>query len=240
MTCSYAPSVNLLAAGGLDNVCSIFRVNDNNTAALQEMHGHTEFISSSAFLGDNKIVTGSGDKTCALWDIETRQQTTSFTGHTSDVMSLSISPDKTTFVSGACDNTVRHWDIRDGKCCQTFEGHRDDINSVVFYPNGNCFATGSDDSTCRLFDIRADQQLGIYSQDDIRCGVTSVAFSKSGRTLFAGYENGQCIIWDVLKEVKSGVLSGHENRVSCVSVAPNGTGVCTGSWDNTLRIWNRD
>lgn len=43
----------------------------------------------------------------ALWDIETGQQCTSFTGHTGDVMSLSLSPDMRTFVSGACDASAK-------------------------------------------------------------------------------------------------------------------------------------
>jgi len=47
----------------------------------------------------------------ALWDIETGQQTTSFTGHTGDVMSLSVAPDSRTFVSGACDASAKVNDI---------------------------------------------------------------------------------------------------------------------------------
>jgi len=43
----------------------------------------------------------------ALWDIETGQQTTSFAGHTGDVMSLSVAPDPRTFVSGACDASAK-------------------------------------------------------------------------------------------------------------------------------------
>lgn len=43
----------------------------------------------------------------ALWDIETGQQTTSFNGHTGDVMSLSLAPDMRSFVSGACDASAK-------------------------------------------------------------------------------------------------------------------------------------
>jgi WD40 repeat protein len=43
----------------------------------------------------------------ALWDIETGQQTTSFTGHTGDVMGLSLAPDGRSFVSGACDASAK-------------------------------------------------------------------------------------------------------------------------------------
>ena len=67
----------------------------------------------------------------ALWDIETGQQATTFTGHTGDVMSLSLSPDYKTFVSGACDATSKLWDIRDGMCRQSFTGHVSDINAVT-------------------------------------------------------------------------------------------------------------
>jgi len=43
----------------------------------------------------------------ALWDVETGQQTTSFAGHTGDVMSLSVAPDFRSFVSGACDASAK-------------------------------------------------------------------------------------------------------------------------------------
>uniref|UniRef100_A0A663MMT2 G protein subunit beta 4 n=1 Tax=Athene cunicularia TaxID=194338 RepID=A0A663MMT2_ATHCN len=175
---------------------------------------------------------------CALWDIETGQQTTTFTGHTGDVMSLSLSPDMRTFVSGACDASSKLWDIRDGMCRQSFTGHVSDINAVCFFPNGHAFATGSDDATCRLFDLRADQELMMYSHDNIICGITSVAFSKSGRLLLAGYDDFNCNVWDTLKGERAGVLAGHDNRVSCLGVTDDGMAVATGSWDSFLRIWN--
>ena len=67
----------------------------------------------------------------ALWDIETGQQCGQFTGHTGDVMSLSLAPDQRTFVSGACDASAKLWDIRECQCKQTFPGHESDINAVT-------------------------------------------------------------------------------------------------------------
>ncbi|KAJ8685675.1 hypothetical protein QAD02_021468 [Eretmocerus hayati] len=72
-------------------------------------------------------------------------------------------------------------------------------NFLRFFPNGFAFATGSDDATCRLFDIRSDQELAMYSHDNIICGITSVAFSKSGRLLLAGYDDFNCNVWDSMK-----------------------------------------
>ncbi|KAI2658946.1 Guanine nucleotide-binding protein G(I)/G(S)/G(T) subunit beta-1 [Labeo rohita] len=240
MTCAYAPSGNYVACGGLDNICSTYslKTREGNVRVNRELAGHTGYLSCCRFLDDNQIITSSGDTTCALWDIETGQQTTSFTGHTGDVMSLSVSPDSKTFVSGACDASAKLWDIRDGMCRQSFTGHVSDINAVCFFPNGNAFTTGSDDATCRLFDLRADQELMMYSHDNIICGITSVAFSKSGRLLLAGYDDFNCNVWDTLKGERAGVLAGHDNRVSCLGVTDDGMAVATGSWDSFLRIWN--
>uniref|UniRef100_A0A8C1YCG3 Guanine nucleotide binding protein (G protein), beta polypeptide 4b n=1 Tax=Cyprinus carpio TaxID=7962 RepID=A0A8C1YCG3_CYPCA len=241
MTCAYAPSGNYVACGGLDNICSTYslKTREGNVRVNRELAGHTGYLSCCRFLDDNQIITSSGDTTCALWDIETGQQTTSFTGHSGDVMSLSVSPDLKTFVSGACDASAKLWDIRDGMCRQSFTGHVSDINAVCFFPNGNAFTTGSDDATCRLFDLRADQELMMYSHDNIICGITSVAFSKSGRLLLAGYDDFNCNVWDTLKGERAGVLAGHDNRVmSCLGVPDDGMAVATGSWDSFLRIWN--
>lgn len=49
-----------------------------------------------------KILTGSGDATAALWDVETGQMLQSFHGHTGDIMSIDLSPSEigNTFISG--------------------------------------------------------------------------------------------------------------------------------------------
>ncbi|KAL4684157.1 hypothetical protein H8959_021851 [Pygathrix nigripes] len=170
------------------------------------------YLSCCRFLDDNQIVTSSGDTTCALWDIETGQQTTTFTGHTGDVMSLSLAPDTRLFVSGACDASAKLWDVREGMCRQTFTGHESDINAIC--------------------------ELMTYSHDNIICGITSVSFSKSGRLLLAGYDDFNCNVWDALKADRAGVLAGHDNRVSCLGVTDDGMAVATGSWDSFLKIWN--
>lgn len=77
-----------------------------------------------------------------------------------------------------------------------------------FFPNGYAFTTGSDDATCRLFDLRADQELLMYSHDNIICGITSVAFSRSGRLLLAGYDDFNCNIWDAMKGDRAGGRGG--------------------------------
>lgn len=40
----------------------------------------------------------------------------------------------------------------------------------------------------------------------------------------------------MLRASRVSTLYGHENRVSCLQMSPDGTALCTGSWDFTLRV----
>lgn len=243
MTCAFEQTKgNLVACGGLDNLCTIYNINQPNTTTLRihkELAGHDGYLSCCRFINESNILTSSGDQTCMLWDIEIGVAKTIFKDHDNDVMCVSILPevDPNVFVSGSCDSLAKVWDIRSGKCTMTLRGHGSDINSVCFFPDGKSFGTGSDDSTCGLFDMRSCSRIAEYKNENIICGITSVSFSKSGRILFAGYDDYNCLGWDILEEKQVFRLQGHENRVSSVQVSPSGEAVCTGSWDHTIRIW---
>lgn len=239
MTCAYSPCGDLVACGGLDNICSVFnlRSSEQPIKLWKELSQHTGYLSCCRFVDDRRIVTTSGDMTCILWDVERGQAITTFSGHNGDVMSVSVNAEKNMFVTGACDATAKIWDMRQSGAVQSFKGHESDINAVSFFPNGNAFGSGSDDATCRLFDIRADRMLMNYTNDKILCGITSVDFSSSGRFLFAGYDDFNCYVWDIVKGKNLCVLPGHDNRVSCLGVSSDGMALCTGSWDSFLKIW---
>jgi len=57
-----------------------------------------------------------------------------------------------------------------------------------------------------------------------------------GRLLFGGYNDYVVNVWDVLKCSRVALLYSHENRVSCLGVSPDGTALCTGSWDFNLKV----
>jgi len=244
MTCAFEQSSDsLVACGGLDNLCSIYKLKPDGSAvnrAEKELAAHDGYLSCCRFVGNSKLLTSSGDSTCILWDVEKGDAISTFTDHAGDVMSVSVSPtDINTFVSGSCDSNAKVWDAREKKCTLTFTGHESDINSVAFFPSGHAIGTGSDDSSCRLWDLRAVCEINQYGNDRILCGITSVEFSRSGRLLFAGYDDYSCHGWDVMgaRNQVSMRMASHENRVSCLGVNPDGNALCTGSWDTLLKIW---
>lgn len=233
MTCALSDDGTLVASGGLDNMCTVHAVATGDI--VQELTGHTGFLSGCRFVDNKRVVTCSGDATAMLWDIDRNVHTVDFVGHSGDVMALRLHGD--TLLTVSLDQTARLWDVRSGKCTRVFVGHDGDVNACEWFPDGNAFATGADDQTARLFDVRADRLLIEYSHPDVVAGVTSMSFSKSGRELFVGYDDNNCCVWDVLKGDRVAVMAAHNDRLSTLAVSPDGNALATGSWDTMLKIW---
>lgn len=283
MSCAFEQKSNeLVASGGLDNVCSIYRLGEHEIGTAitpeRELEAHLGYISCCRFLNENNIVTASGDSSLRLWDVSKGTCTNYFKEHSADVMSVAVHPDhKSLFISGSVDLECKLWDVRVKNSVSNykaspmatkantryaigfdedetkgeeinasvfFKGHESDVNSVAFFPDGFAFGSGSDDATCRLWDIRACQQVNIFKNQGVLCGITSVEFSRSGRILFGGYDDHNLLGWDVVKNPSENgdesdpVISfrRHEGRVSSLSVHSEGKALATASWDTLIKI----
>lgn len=239
MSCTFAPSGNYVASGGLDNMCTVHKLDtqDGMAKVARIFNDYNSFLACCGFLDDTRILTGSGEA-CSSWDVETGMKLNSYEGHHNGVLAMSFSEEKNILATCSSDKSAKTWDLRTGECCHTFEGHLGDVNGVTIFPSAQAIATTSDDSSCRLFDIRSDQEVIMYYNESITATGTSVAISKSGRLLIAGYDDYNSLIWDVVTGEKNGGLPGHESRISCLNITDCGNAIASGSWDASLRVWN--
>jgi guanine nucleotide-binding protein G(I)/G(S)/G(T) subunit beta-1 len=240
---------NLVACGGLDNLCTVYRRNAPDQAV--EMASHDGFLSCCRFLSEKEILTSSGDSTIIRWDVPTGKPVDTFAEHTADAMFIALKPgDKNVFASCSVDLTTKIWDIRTPKMAvQTFKGHSSDINAVEFMPSDpNCFATCGQDNTVRLYDMRSYNEINCFGKETRPSGTemptdgfTCLSISKSGRLIFCGHSDGNVQAFDVLSEKGSGpaysLVQAHEKHISCMGMSPAGDALCTGSWDGLLKIW---
>ncbi|RKU30420.1 hypothetical protein C6497_04345 [Candidatus Poribacteria bacterium] len=56
------------------------------------------------------IVSGSGDRTIRLWDVDTGESIRTLSGHKGAVESVVFSPDGNTIASGSTDGTMILWE----------------------------------------------------------------------------------------------------------------------------------
>lgn len=173
------------------------------------------------------FVSGSSDGRAKLWDSRKQSAVQSFTVSNSDVNCVKTFPGGYVFAAGSDDGNIRLFDLRsDCEICQYSLAE-----SVV---EGEGLGTKNDEVKSLLLKPNA-----VDSNYDTP-GVVSLDFSRSGRLLYSCYANSGCVIWDTLKAEIVGKLgfASHGNRINQVSVCPDGTGLCTASWDQTIKIWS--
>ena len=65
MTAVFAPSGNMVACGGMDNMLTIYDLNNRDAQGsakmVREVTGYEGFLSSARFIDDDNIITGSGN-----------------------------------------------------------------------------------------------------------------------------------------------------------------------------------
>src|SRR6266550_3617217 len=92
-------------------------------ARADEPFKHGGVVVAVAYAPDGKTVASAGDdNTIRLWDVATRKEIRSFTGHQDgfSFASLAFAPDGKTLASGSKDKTIRLWDVATGKEIRSF------------------------------------------------------------------------------------------------------------------------
>ena len=117
--------------------------------------GHSGPVTSCTVVND-KLVSGSWDKTIRLWDISKGICEKVMVGH-DDFVKCLISDGKYLY-SSSSDKTIKKWDITLGKCLQNFKGHNRAVESIVLSSDqDNILYSGSSDSTIKMWDTITGQ-----------------------------------------------------------------------------------
>lgn len=130
------------------------------------LKGHEQDIYSLDFSRDGRIiVSGSGDQTARIWDMDTGKCLYVLTVGDVDlkdagVTSVAISPDGRLVAAGSLDRMVRVWDTQTGQLLEKLEGHKDSVYSVAFAPDGKTLVSGSLDRTLKAWDLNLGGRPG--------------------------------------------------------------------------------
>ncbi|MEO1396192.1 MAG: WD40 repeat domain-containing protein [Cyanobacteria bacterium J06634_5] len=142
----------------------------------------------------DRIVSGNGDTTLQLWDLEGNAIGPPFEGHSGSVKAVAFSPQGDCIVSGSADRTLRLWDLERNAIGLPFEGHSGSVEAVAFSPQGDCIVSGSADRTLRLWNLEGH---AVGSPFKGHSGfVQSVAFSPQGDCIVSGSNDGM-LLWDL-------------------------------------------
>ena len=225
---AFSPDGTTLASGSDDTTVKLWHVETRAHTTLDAIGP----VNSVAFSPDGTILaSGGGDypfnQKIQLWNIATRTEMDTFTGHTNYINSLAFSRDGAILASGSSDDTVKLWDMTTRTEIDTLEGHTSSVSSVAFSPDGTILASGSWDNTVKLWDVATRTNIATFEEGS---SIYSVAFSPDGATLATGATDKTVRLWNLATQAKITTLGRPNSRLilhTPVAFSPDGTTLAT-------------
>lgn len=166
---------------------------------------------------------------------ENSDQPDTLKGHSSDVNSVTFSPDGQMLVTGSDDRTIKLWNLTTKEQIRTFNGHSSFIYAIAISPDGQTIASGSADKTIKLWNLNTGQEISTLTGHS--GSVASVAFSPDGKLLASSSLDKTIKLWNLQTNKEIRTLTGHSNSVASVVFSPDGKTLASGSNDKTIKLW---
>ena len=159
-------------------------------------------------------------------------------GHMNDINIISFSPEGGQLASGADDGKIKIFDISSSNCLITFVDHTAKITGLQYAQNkSNVLVSSSLDGTIRAYDLIKYKNFRIMTtpkQTQLIC--CSVDYS--GEIAAAGsLDTYNIFVWSLKTGDLIDVLNGHTGPVSCLTFSHINDILVSGSWDNTVKMW---
>jgi WD40 repeat protein len=210
----------LVAAGGMDNNVTVMKVpmddltgptpNPDSSCPTAEdrkkndklFSKHGGAINSIRWLTKDKLVSGSGDKTCMLWDMTegggiVKIPVQTLKGFTKDVNDIAVLSENEILTGSG--NFCRLHDMRvntGSGVVATFAGHQEEVTKLRAIGDTRCFVSGSEDKTLRVWDSRS--MSSVQTCEGSSSGITAVCLTASGRHAYAGTSGAGLDASDIL------------------------------------------
>ncbi len=156
---------NKLISGGNDQCIHIWNADTHRELAIIGYlsipgvnQAHVHFSSGHGHRGNvkcltahnNKIYSGSADRTIMIWDSNTYEWIETLVGHKGEVYCITHNANNRLF-SGSEDGTIRVWNTNAPfECIKTLEGHAGEVRCLAI--QGNRLFSGSYDRTIRVWE----------------------------------------------------------------------------------------
>lgn len=231
-----------LLSGGADSTIRVWDIAGGGGKCIHTLSGHCEWVTEAHFWGPNTIVSGSTDRSIALWDARVRNHPLFVLRHHQAPISRILVGSRTdpVMVSAAYDGTIATWDFRTlseapgAEPTHATEGKNNEkmICNFVRSPASSMDAGGGGGwagnaiflARGRLGSILSGGFDGIVREWDLATGSTVNEFF-----------TGHCDALSSLNSLADSPLDGGGHEPGSMDQSDFG-GFVTSSWDGTIRM----
>lgn len=162
------------------------------------------------------------------------QNSSTLSGHSRSIFSLSVSPDGQTLASSGWDRKIILWHIPTGQIIKSWVGDTGLVASVAISADGQSLvsAGGSD---IKVWDISSGNLQSTFAGHTRQ--VSSVAISRDGRTLASSSFDGTIKLWDLKTNQFLNTFLANSGKVYAVAFSNDGQTLVSGD-SSSLKTWN--
>lgn len=232
-----------IAIGTADNTVQLWDASAGRQ--VRAMRGHSARVGALAW-NQHILASGSKDNTVLIHDVRIQNHVVGrMSQHEQEVCGLAWSPDGSYLASGANDNTLC---IMDGANVHSMDiapkhvlrEHTAAVKALAWSPHErNLLATGGG-TTDRCIKFWNAGTGSLINSIDTGSQVCALQWSPFEKELLSshGYAENQLCLWKYPTLAKVKELKGHSSRVLHMATSPDGSLVCSGAADETLRFWS--
>nr|CAD7258271.1 unnamed protein product [Timema shepardi] len=212
---------------------------------IRHYHGHLSAVYTLALHPNiDVLVTAGRDATCRVWDMRTKANVHTLTGHTNTIASAICQAAEPQIVTGSHDCTIRLWDLSAGKSKATLTNHKKSVRSLVFHPSLYMFASASPDN---LKQWKCPDGRFIQNLTGHNAIINCLAVNPEG-VLVSGADNGTLHCWDwrtgynfqrLQAPVQPGSMDS-ESGIFSMTFDHSGSRLITTEADKTIKIYRED
>jgi WD40 repeat protein len=224
---------------------------------LHTLKGHKGGVTCLSFSPEDRLASGSADKTVIIWNTQTGKAEKTLTG-TSAFRSVSYFPDGGLLMAGEAGGLVRVWDADKGQpFVEPFAAHTDAVEAVDWIllqgqsrPVPAPLTAGRD-GLVRVWGVSGKSATFEPLATSRAAGQPITCLYRRGRTMFTAGWDGTVRVWEVgLRAVRTAegvkgvvevqerfTLAGHTGPIRAVVLSPDQSVLASAGHDGTVRLW---
>jgi WD40 repeat protein len=231
---AWLPDGRRLAAASDDGTVSVFDAADGRPRRV--LVGHTDWVDQVAPHPDGtRLASASQDGTVRVWDWVRGESLQTLDASTCVVKGVAWTPDGAALAASSYDGAVRVYRSEGGRLLLRELLRAEGLwnRTLAWTPEG--WLTGSFGGGPVLLSRNGARRFGSRSTP----GLNALAISPDGRSALVASDDGSLYEIDLASRRATGVLGRHEAAALSVVFSPDGRHAASGSWDRTVRVWER-